>query len=225
MPQKARLLNNLLGHGLWMENDTSEKTFRKHPIKIAYLSRDDQSKKLADGYLYAKELELYLTMPDRRKFKRAAVAGDDHFNSDFTHHEDGVYMSSISKASKETGNSTIYEFRASAIVKADKLPAGNDQLSMVFKSRFSLMLQKLAETNQPWYLTRLFEDNPSEKPHVDLASSNAGNMLINSDKNRMASFTLSGLVPTKSKPLQVKTPKGNIWANLVSRSAGAIRFW
>ena len=113
-------VSNLFAHALWIETSTTGKTGQKQSVKIIYSEPDDKPEKLADWFSDVKEFELWLTTPDKQKVKLTTVAGEDHFTSEFTPKKDGVYTLSISKAAKELGGTTIYEFNASAIVKVGK---------------------------------------------------------------------------------------------------------
>lgn len=182
-------INNLLAHALWIETNTTGNAGQKQTIKIVYSEPGDNPEKLADWYSDVKEFELWLTKPDKQKVKLIAVAGDDHFTSEFTPEKDGVYTLSISKTAKELGGSTIYQFNASAIVKVGKSLAGNDASFNDNEIKVFTDASKIHRANQPLSLTTILKDKATEKLHVGVASPSGWNKNITSDRNGMASFT------------------------------------
>lgn len=182
-------INNLLAHALWIETNTTGKAGQKQTIKIIYSEPDDKPEKLADWYSDVKEFELWLTKPDKQKVKLATAADDDHFTSEFTPEEDGVYTLSISKGAKELGGSTIYQFNASAIVKVGKSLTGNDASFNGNEIKVFFDASKIHRTNQPLSLTTILKDKPTGKLHIGGASPSGWNKNITSDTNGIAAFT------------------------------------
>ena len=180
---------NLFAHALWIETSTTGKAGQKQTVKIIYSEPDDKPEKLADWFSDVKEFELWLTTPDKQKLKLVTVAGEDHFTSEFTPEKDGVYTLSISKAAKELGGSTIYEFNASAIVKVGKSLAGNDAAFNGNNIHVFADASKTYKANQPLNLTTILKGKPTEKLHVGVSSPSGWNKNISSDASGVASFT------------------------------------
>jgi hypothetical protein len=182
-------LGNAFAHALWIETSTIGKTGQKQSIKIVYSEPDDKPEKLADWYSDVKEFELWLTAPDKQKVKLTTIAGEDHFSSVFTPEKDGVYTLSISKAAKELGGSTIYQFNASAIVKVGTSLAGNDASFNGNEINVFADASKNYKTNQPLNITTILKNKPTEKLHVGIASPRGWNKNISSNASGIAEFT------------------------------------
>lgn len=182
-------MSNIFAHALWIETSTTGKAGQKQAIKIVYSEPDDKPEKLADWYSDVKDFELWLTTPDKQKVKLATVAGEDHFTSDFTPEKDGVYTLSISKAAKDLGGSTIYEFNASAIVKVGKSLAGNDADFNTNAISVYADASKAFKINKPFGFTTFLKGKPTEKLHVAIASPSGWNRNISSAANGVAEFT------------------------------------
>ncbi|WP_082214727.1 DUF4198 domain-containing protein [Dyadobacter psychrophilus] len=182
-------VSNLFAHALWIETNTTGKAGQKQAVKIVYAEPDEKPEKLADWYSDVKEFELWLTTPDKQKVKLVTVAGEDHFTSEFTPDKDGVYTLSISKAAKELGGSTIYQFNAGAIVKVGKSLAGNEPSFNGNEIKVFADASKSFKANQPLNLTTILKDKPTEKLHVGISSPSGWNRNISSDANGVAAFT------------------------------------
>ena len=182
-------VSNLFAHALWIETSTTGKTGQKQSVKIIYSEPDDKPEKLADWFSDVKEFELWLTTPDKQKVKLTTVAGEDNFTSEFTPEKDGVYTLSISKAAKELGGTTIYEFNASAIVKVGKSLAGNDAAFNGNNINVFADASKTYKANQTLNLTTILKGKPTEKLHVGVSSPSGWNKNISSNANGVAEFT------------------------------------
>ena len=176
-------------HALWIETNTVGKAGQKQLVKIIYSEPNDKPEKLAAWYSDVKEFQLWLTTPDKQKVKLTTVAGTDHYTSEFTPEKDGVYTLSISKAAKELGGSTIYQFNASAIVKVGKSLAGNDAAFNGNEIKVFADASKAFKVNQPFSLTTILKDKPAEKLHVGIASPSGWNKNVSSNENGVAEFT------------------------------------
>ena len=182
-------ISNLFGHALWIETNTNGKTGQKQTIKIVYSEPVDKPEKLSDWFSDVQEFELWLTTPDNQKIKLATIAGEDHFTSEFTPEKDGVYTLSISKAAKELGGSTIYQFNASAIVKVGKSLAGNEASFNGNEIKVFSDASKNHKANLPLSLTTIFKNKPTEKLHVSISSPSGWSKNVSSDANGVAAFT------------------------------------
>jgi hypothetical protein len=182
-------VSNLYAHALWIETNTAGRVGQKQSVKIVYSEPDDKPEKLADWFSDVKEFELWLITPDKQKVKLATVAGEDHFTSEFIPKKEGVYTLSISKAAKELGGSTMYEFNASAIVKVGKSLAGNEASFNGNIIKVFADASKTYKANQSLNLTTIFKDKPAEKLHVGISSPSGWNRNITSNINGTAEFT------------------------------------
>ncbi|MCE7072960.1 DUF4198 domain-containing protein [Dyadobacter sp. CY327] len=180
---------NLFAHALWIETSTTGKAGQKQSVKIVYAEPDDKPEKLADWYSDVKEFELWLTTPDKQKVKLPVTAGEDHFMSEFTPEKDGVYTLSISKAAKDLGGSTIYQFNAGAIVKVGKSLAGNEAAANGNEISVFADAGKTFKVNQPAQLATILKGKPAEKLHVSVSSPSGWNRNVNSGANGVAEFT------------------------------------
>ncbi len=182
-------MGHSFAHALWIETNTTGKAGQKQTVKIVYSEPDDKPEKLAEWYSDVKEFELWLTTPDKQKVKLATVAGPDHFTSEFTPDKDGVYTLSISKAAKDLGGSTIYQFNASAVVKVGKSLAGNDASFNGNEIKVYTDASKTFKANQPFNLTTILKDKPTEKLHIGIASPSGWNKNVISNAHGVAEFT------------------------------------
>lgn len=182
-------VSNLFAHALWIQTSTAGKAGQKQTVKIVYSEPNDKPEKIADWYSDVKEFELWLTTPDKQKVKLATVAGEDHFTSEFTPEKDGVYTLSISKAAKELGGSTIYQFNASAIVKVGKSLAGNEASFNGNEIAVFADASKTYKVNQPLNLTTILKDKPTEKLQVGISSPSGWNKNVSSNASGVAEFT------------------------------------
>ena len=182
-------VGNLFAHALWIQTSTVGTAGQIQSVKIVYSEPDDKPEKLADWYSDVKEFELWLTTPDKQKVKLTTIAGEDHFTSEFTPEKDGVYTLSISKAAKDLGGETIYEFNASAVVKVGKSLAGNDAAYNGNIINVFADASKTFKTNQPFNLTTILKGKPTENLHVGVASPSGWNKNISSNSSGIAEFT------------------------------------
>lgn len=182
-------IGNLFAHALWIQTGTTGKIGQKQSVKIIYSEPDDKPEKLADWYSDVKDFELWLITPDKQKVKLTTVAGEDHFTSEFTPEKDGVYTLSVSKAAKDLGGTTIYEFNASAIVKVGKSLTGNDAAGDGNAISVFTDASKVFKVNQPFSFTTLLKGKPTENLHVGVASPSGWNKNISSEANGVATFT------------------------------------
>ncbi|GGB96767.1 DUF4198 domain-containing protein [Dyadobacter sediminis] len=185
------LLSNagsLFAHALWIETSTVGKAGQKQTVKIIYAEPDDKPEKLGDWYSDVKEFELWLIAPDKQKTKLATVAAEDHFTSEFTPRQDGVYTLTISKAAKELGGSTIYQFNASAIIKVGKSLTGNE--ASFNENEISVFADASGtfRTNQSVNVTTRLKNKPAEKMEVSIASPSGWNRHARSDAGGAAEF-------------------------------------
>jgi hypothetical protein len=180
---------NLFAHALWIETNTTGKAGQKQTIKIVYAEPDEKPEKLADWFSDVKEFELWLTTPDKQKVKLPVTADEDHFTSEFTPEKDGVYTLSISKAARELGGSTIYQFNAGAIVKVGKSLSGNEAAFNGNEISVFADAGKAFKVNQPAQLTTILKGKPTEKLHLSVSSPSGWNRNVTSGANGVAEFT------------------------------------
>jgi hypothetical protein len=183
------ICGNAFAHALWIETSTAGKAGQKQSIKIVYSEPDDKPEKLSDWYSDVKEFELWLTTPDKQKIKLATTPGEDYFTSEFTPEKDGVYTLSISKAAKELGGTTVYQFNASAVVKVGKSLAGNDATFNGNEIKVFADAGKNYKVNQPMNITGILKDKAAEKLHVGISSPSGWNKNVTTAANGVAEFT------------------------------------
>lgn len=182
-------IGNLFAHALWIETKTTGKIGQKQSVKIIYSEPDEKPEKLADWFSDVKEFELWLIAPDKQKMKLNTTAGEDHFTAEFTPEQDGVYTLSISKAAKDLGGTTIYEFNASALVKVGKSLAGNQATNNPNPINVFSDVSKSNKANQLLQFNTLFKNESKGEMHVSVSSPSGWNRNLSSDAQGVASFT------------------------------------
>ncbi|KAA0991375.1 DUF4198 domain-containing protein [Dyadobacter aurulentus] len=179
----------LFAHALWIQTAPTGKAGQKQSVKIIYAEPGDKPEKLSEWYSDVKEFELWLTTPDNKKTKLATVAGEDHFTSEFTPTQDGVYTLSVGHTAKELGGETVYQFNASALVTVGKASVGNDP--SLNKNELSVFADpaKTYKVNSPLTLKSLFKNTSNEKLYVSIASPSGWSKQISTDEQGLADFT------------------------------------
>lgn len=178
----------LMAHALWIKTVSKGKSGRKQEITIIYSEPNDKPEKLSEWYSNVKEFELWLTAPDKKKTKLATVAADDHFTSEFTPDQEGVYTLSVGHTSKDVDGETVYQFNASALVTVGKALAGNDPA--VNGNELSVYADpaKSYKVNSPLNLKSLFKSNSNEKLYVNISSPSGWSKQISTDEKGLAEF-------------------------------------
>ncbi|QRR01293.1 DUF4198 domain-containing protein [Dyadobacter sandarakinus] len=182
-------LSNLQAHALWIQTAPAGSAGKAQQIKITYAEPGENPEKLGEWYSDVKEFELWLTRPDGKKEKLTTIAGEDHFTSQFTPQQEGVYTLSVGHSAKELGGKTIYQFNASALVRVGKSTAGNEaalnnnDLSIFADAAKSYQVQK------PLRLTTVYKSTPGGKASLNVSSPSGWSRQIETDENGMAEFT------------------------------------
>jgi hypothetical protein len=181
--------SNLQAHALWIHTAESGSTGKVQSIKVTYAEPGEQPEKVSEWYSDVREFELWLTAPDGKREKLVTVAGEDHFNSEFTPEKEGIYTLSVGHSARELGGKTVYQFNASALVRVGNPTVGN--LAAVNKNELSVFadVSKTSKVNKPLKINTFYKGAPGEKVTVSVFSPSGWSKQIVANENGEAEFT------------------------------------
>ena len=113
-------------HALWIETNSTGIKNTKQEVKIFYGEyASKEIEPLDKWYSDVKDFKLILTTPSNKQIEIQKTVTGNHFSSDFTPTEDGIYALSIYHAGKDLSKTNLYAFSSLAFVKVygNALPA------------------------------------------------------------------------------------------------------
>lgn len=179
---------NLLAHALWIQTAPVGKAGQKQTIKILYSEPNEKPEKVSEWYSDVKDFQLWLTTPDNKKTKLAAVAGEDSYTAEFTPDQEGVYTVSVGHTSKDLGGKTVYQFNASALVKVGKSLSGNEAAFNSNDLSVFVDQSKVYKANKPMTVKAVYKKNASEKLYLTVSSPSGWSKSIETNDQGVAEF-------------------------------------
>ncbi|CAL1517658.1 DUF4198 domain-containing protein [Chitinophaga sp. MM2321] len=178
--------SSVFAHMLWIEASSKGVKGKQQEVKVYYGEYTEHAPEKIDAwYSDVKSFTLWLISPDNKKTALTCTTEGDHFTTNFTPSEDGIYTLAISHNAKDLGGTTLYQFNATARVAVGKsavVGTGNHELTA------NVTPGKTYKVKQQVAIKSLFKDQPTDKIQVAVFSPSGWNCTVVTDANGEASF-------------------------------------